>query len=166
MATSASAHLRMLLDVEGIPASPLEGVLRKALENATGGRRWTQGTGSGEIDRIYIRERSALGAAATDNYDLLGAGGLNDIHGQAIDADELKAIFLLPTDGSILFEAPAANYITLFSAATDATEVPSDGMLLSWGADGLDVTVNSKFDITEVSGAVTADYLLAFICAQ
>ena len=166
MATQAAAFLRMHLEAEGTPDTDLSGILRRVLENATGGRRWTNGTGSGQISTIYVREKSALGAGATDSYDLLAAGALTDIHGQTIDLDELKGFMLLPTSGSIRIDAPAANAIDIFDDPSDLLNVPGDGLMMSWGAAGLDVTTNSKFDITESSGGATADYTLVFFGAS
>ena len=163
MATSASAHVHMILEAEGVPASPVTGALKALGEVET---RWTQGTGSGNVDRIYMRERSALGAGATDSYNLLAAGSLEDIHGQAIDADELKALYLIPTSGSIRLEAPAATILPIFNDATDVLNVPSFGLMFNWGAAGLTIGTDGSFDVTETTGAATADYTLVFICAQ
>ena len=98
---------------------------------------------------------------------LLAAGSLEDIIGQAIDADEAKALVVLCTDGEIKVTGAAANGLGCFTAASEGNAL-SEGQFVAIGLGkaGLDVTVNSKFDITETSGTATAAYTLGLIVAQ
>lgn len=166
MASSSSALLRLRMVIEAIPDSATaDGALEKVIENATNGRRWSQGTASGQVDRVYYVEGS-LASGASDSYDLLAAGSLTDILGQAIDADELKGLIVIPVTGAIRVNATASNAIGLFDHASDLINVPGGGLAFDWGAAGLDVTTNSKFEITESTSAATATYKLAVIVAQ
>ncbi len=164
MATAAAALLQILAKANLTATSPHEGDVREDLENTTGGRRWTDGNASGQVNRVY-RKTGSLGAGATDSYNTLAAGALTDVYGQTIDLDELKGLVIVPLTGSIRLEAPAANFIGIFNDATDLLNVPAGGLAFDFGAAGLDVTVNSKFDITETTGAATATYELWFIGA-
>ncbi|MBC8425132.1 hypothetical protein H8E07_13495 [bacterium] len=129
--------------------------------------RWANGITSGSADRGYKRVRVGLGAAATDSYNTLAAGGLLDLDNQAIDLDEIKGFSLRCTDGAIKLVASAGTPLGLFLAAGDGIAMTAgDAFAFSWGAGGLDVTVNSLFEITETSGATTADYTLQFHGAQ
>jgi hypothetical protein len=152
MATTAGATLitRVLATMD--PSSPIEGTVRGDHENGTKGVSWTNGSGSGQIDQVY-RATHTIGAAATVNFDLLAAGALTDITGATIDLDELKFLKISVTSGQISFLAPAANFLDLFIATGDALDLSANhGVTLEWGAAGLDVTTNSKFDITDLAG--------------
>jgi len=163
----STANARLHIDARGdlTPASPHGNPIAHNLENATGGRGWRNGTGSGQIDRILLGSFT-LGAAATDNYNLLAAGSLTDVLGQAIDADELKGFVVKCTSGEITLEAPASNGLAFFKAASDGV-VLSNGHTLGvdFGAGGLDVTTDSKFDVTD-SGGAGSTYTLWAIVAQ
>ncbi len=166
MATSASAHLHIKLDAETLADSPHETLpARDLLENAVGGERWTNGQGSGQIDRVY-KVAGTLGAGATDNYNALAAGSLTDVYGQAIDLDELKGIVIRCLTGQITFEAPGASFLSCFKAAADGIVlVAGHSIGLSFGAGGIDVTANSTFDIDD-SGGAGSTYELEFIGAN
>lgn len=164
MASSLNVHLLMQMAADLVPTSPHAGAILEKIRNnanATDGTRWTQGTGSGQVNQLYVVSGS-LASGATNSYNTLAAGALTDIFGTTIDLDELKGLILIPLTGSIRIDAPAANFIGLFADATDLLNVPSGGLAFDWGAAGLDVTTNSKFDITETTSSATATYLLAF----
>lgn len=165
MASSLLAHCRMLLEVDTTSAAGVSGTfgesaLKRIIEIDT---RWTEGNGSGQVQREFFEER-ALTAAATQSYNLLAAGSLTDRFGQAIDADEIKALIIKPVSGSFVLNMPAANGFGLMTDPTDLINIPSGGICMSWGAAGLDVTTNGKFDITDTGAAGT--YQIAFIVAQ
>lgn len=160
MATTSTArlHLVALADVQKTGAT---GALQYKLENVVGGRGWRSGDASGKVDQVYFRDRDALGAGATDNYNLLAAGALTDPEGTAIDMDELAFLAIVVDSGSIRIDAPAANAIGIFTDATDLinlTSTTARAVYFDFGAAGMDVTTNASFDITETSGAATADY--------
>lgn len=165
MATSVAAHLRILGLADITASSPYTLPVQAKLENATGGERWTNGIASGNVDRVY-QVAGTLGAGGTDNYDLLAAGSLTDVFGQAIDADELKGIVVKCVTGEITLEAPVANGLGFFKAASDGVVLSAGQTIgVSFGAGGLDVTTNSKFDIDD-SGGAGSTYSLWLIVAQ
>jgi len=128
-------------------------------------RRWTQGIASGNVDRRYLVD-GTLAGSATDSYNLLAAGSLTDDYGQAIDADELKGLVLKCVTGQITFLAPGANQLGCFNAAADGIILAAgQTMALDFGAGGLDVTVNSLFDVDD-SGGAGSTYELWLIVAQ
>ena len=165
MASTASAELtiRFLTTMTPDTTTGITGDQHGDVEQTD---RWTQGTGSSQVDRAYKRVRT-IGIGATDSYNLLAAGSLEDIIGQAIDADEAKALVVLCTDGEIKVTGAAANGLGCFTAASEGNAL-SEGQFVAIGLGkaGLDVTVNSKFDITETSGTATAAYTLGLIVAQ
>ncbi|MCP4733037.1 MAG: hypothetical protein GY873_02485 [Bosea sp.] len=166
MATSASALLQILAQGEVVPTSPFTGgpAMHK-LENTTGGSRWAQGTASGQIDRVYMVSGDMI-ADATDSYDVKAAGSLTDVYGQAIDLDELKGLVLKCLTGTIVFLSPGANNLGCFLAAADGIQLTAGQTLaIDFGAAGLDVTTDSKFDIDEPTSAV-ATYTLLLWGAQ
>jgi len=168
MATVA-ARLLILAEGETIPAPADDpgagGAVTQDLTNQTGGRRWTDGTASGQVDRVYKRVRT-MTSGETQSYDLAAAGSLTDALGRAIDADELKGLVLKCTSGSIALEAPASAFLPIFSDATDLILLGSGQTLaMDFGAAGLDVTSGSKFDIIE-KAASTAGYELELFIAQ
>ena len=105
-----------------------------------------------------------------DSYDLLAAGSLLSPLGEAIDLDELKGLALRVTSGSIKFQKPGSNGLALFTSNNHGLLLSATAglraIVLDLGPDGLDVTVNSKFDIVEATGAATATYELALIGAE
>lgn len=139
------------------------------VEASTGGRRWSNGAGSGQIGAAY-RTMATIGSGATDSYDLLAAGGLIGPLGEPIDLDELKGLALRVTSGEVKFIRHSSNGIALFTSNNEGLQLKSAGglraVVLDFGPDGLDVTTDSKFEIVETSGAASATYELAFIGAK
>ena len=139
------------------------------VEASTGGRRWSNGAGSGQIGAAYRRLRT-VASGATDSYDLLAAGSLVSPLGESIDLDELKGLALRVTSGSVKFQKPGSNGLGLFTTNNHGLLLSATAglraIVLDLGPDGLDVTVNSKFDIVEATGAATATYELALIGAE
>jgi hypothetical protein len=161
---SARLHIEARADLT--PAAPYAQSVGHTLENETGGAGWRNGTGSGQVDRVYMVSGS-LSSGATDAYNLLAAGALTDVLGQAIDADELKGIVLKCDTGSIEMTAAASNGIGLFKAASDGINIPT-GATVAWslGAGGLDVTTDASFNVTEATSGAAATYTLWLIVAQ
>jgi len=168
MATVA-ARLLILAEGEANPTPTDDpgagGSVSLDLNNSPGGTRWTDGQASGEVDRVYRRVRT-MTSGETQSYDLLAAGGLTDVLGRTIDADELKGLVLKCTSGSIALEAPASAFLPIFSDASDLILLAAGQTLaMDFGAAGLDVTSGSKFDIIE-KAASTAAYELWLCVAQ
>lgn len=164
--STLSARLVVKASADLQPDAPYSLAIGHVLENATGGRGWKQGTGSGQVDRVY-QVNGSLSSAATDSYNLLAAGSLTDVLGQAIDADELKALVLKCETGDIALGAPASNFLGIFNAANDAILLTAgQSVAFDLGATGIDVTTNASFDVAETSGAAAATYSLWLIVAQ
>ena len=165
MASISEAALSVALRTKATPDTAT-GITGDQHGDAEQTDRYTQGTGSGQIDRCYKRVRT-IGIGATDSYNLLAAGSLEDIIGQAIDADELKGFVLRCTSGEIELVASAGTPIGLFLAAGDGVPLTA-GQWVAWGlgAAGLNVATNSLFEITETSGAAAAAYELGLVVAQ
>jgi|DEB0MinimDraft_10_1074344.scaffolds.fasta_scaffold01141_9 hypothetical protein len=160
---AARLHINAAADLT--PATPHSKPIGHNLENATGGQGWRNGTASGQVDRV-LRENYTLGASATDSFNLLAAGSLTDMIGQAIDADELKGLVIKCTSGEVTLEAPASNGLGFFKAAQDGIVLASGQTLaLDLGAAGLDVTTNASFDVTD-SGGAGSNYELWLVLAQ
>lgn len=158
-----SARMIILLRGESSPASPRDGVIGTTLENGSGGARWTNGQASGMVDKIY-RTEGTLAAAGIDSYNVLAAGSLNDIVGGVIDLDEMKAFELVCVTGSIKLVAPAANFLSLFVAATDGVNLTAGQTIaLDFGAAGISLGANGKFDITDTFGGAGSTYSLMFV---
>lgn len=164
--TSALLLIRALATIKAAdPANPDPVSLE--LENVSGGRRWSDGTGTDQVDRIY-KVDGVVGAGATVSYDLLAAGALKDIFGQAIDADELKALVIRCETGEIEFRGPAANGISLFTAASEGIKLaPTHVAAFDLGSDGIEVQVStlSKFDVFDLDGGGST-YTLWLVVAQ
>jgi hypothetical protein len=166
MATTSSASLDLALRLLLAPDTDADGREGPIKADTVQSDRWVQGTASGQVDRPYKRVRS-IGAGSTDSYNTLAAGALRDIDGQIIDLDEMKALVLRCLTGSIRLVASAGTPIDLFAAAGDGLNISAGhAIAVSFGAEGLDVTVNSLFEITETTGAATASYELSFVGAQ
>ncbi len=166
MATTLSVSLGISALADYTATTPHEGAVTEKLLNNTGGRQWTNGIASGQADRVY-RKTGTLAAAATDSFNTLAAGALLDVYGQGIDLDELKGLVIKCTSGSIKLDAPAANFIGIFADASDLIKVPLDcTMAFDFGASGLDVTTNSKFDVVDLAGGAGSTYELMFWGAQ
>lgn len=163
MATTLAASLgiKHLVTLTPDPAAEPGGKNPISLDN-TQEDRWRDGAGSGLANRVYKRIRS-VASGATDSYNTLAAGSLVDILNQAIDLDEMCGISLRCTSGSIRLIATAGTPIDMFQAAGDAINLDSGDMFaMSFGAAGLDVTVNSLFEILETTGTGASEYVLEF----
>lgn len=160
---SARLQIAALADLE--PAAPYSQTIGHTLENAPGGRGWRQGNGSGEVDRVYL-ETNTLSSGGSKVYDLSAAGGLTDVLGQAIDADELKGLVIRCTDGQIAVDGGGGNHIDFFEQNTHGVVLSSGHTMgVDFGAGGLDVTTHDLFRVEEKAGA-SATYTLWLIVAQ
>lgn len=163
MAAIASARLLISLIGKVAPASPVDGEVGASLENGSGGARWTNGQASGQIDHPY-RVEGTLAAAAVDSYNVITAGALRDINGGVINLKQLKGFALVCNTGSIKLVAPAANFLSLFGAATDWINLTAGQMIaLDLGVLGITVSTNGKFDIADTFGGAGSTYSLMFI---
>ena len=149
--TTANATVIIDIQAEMTPDSPLTGRIKGNASNGSRGRSWTNGVGSGQIGQVY-REQHTIGTGATVSFNTLSAGGLIDIAGDAVDLDELKWLYIEVVSGRVEFIAPAANFLDVFKATGAALDLaPGHKICLEWAAAGLDVTTNSKWDITDIT---------------
>jgi hypothetical protein len=158
----------MLIRAEQVPdTSSGLGALLAEVQNETGGHVFSEGSGSGQINRVYYRKRSGLGASSTDSYNFLAAGSLLDLLKQTVDLDKLKILAVKCTAGAIRLDAPAANAIGIFSDPSDVIRLMTGQMVVfDFGDGGLDVTTNASLDIVETSGGATADYTIIAVGAN
>ena len=68
---SARLHIEARGDLQA--DAPHSQTVGHTLENATGGRGWRNGTGSGEVDRIFL-ESNSFTSGQNKTYNLLAAG--------------------------------------------------------------------------------------------
>lgn len=166
MATNVNAMLQIRAVATVTATSPAAGDVVLECVNAAGGTRWTNGTGSGNVDRAFFVSDS-VAASATDSYNLLAAGSHEDIYNQAIDADELKGLMVKCLTGSIKVVAPAGTPIGMFLAAADGINLSAGHCFaIDFGATGLTVSTNSLFEITDTAGGSGSTYELWFVVAQ
>ena len=160
--TTAAARLTIDVAADMTPDAPLTGPIRGNLNNGSKGQVWTDGNASGQVDQIY-RATHTIGAAATVNFDTLAAGALLDIAGDTVNLDELKYLLVKCVSGAIEVLAPGANFIGIFKAAADTFILAAgQSLAVDLGAAGLDVTTNSKFDITDTAGGAGSSVDVAF----
>lgn len=159
----ASARLVISLVGSTVPSTPRGGEITASLENGSAGARWTDGQSSGQIDRIY-RADGAVAAAATASYNVLTAGALTDLLGTLINLQKLKAFELYCISGAVRWVAPAANALALFGAATHSVALSAGQTLaIDFGAAGLSVGANGKFDVTDTAGGAGSTYSIMFV---
>jgi hypothetical protein len=160
---SARLQIAGLADLE--PVAPHSQTIGHTLENAPGGRGWRQGTGSGEVDRVYL-ETNTLSSGSSKVYDLSGVGGLQDVLGQDIDADELKGLVIQCTAGQVTFDGHATGSLDFFEDNNHGVVLSAgQTMGVDFGAGGLDVTTHSNCRVTE-TGSTSSTYNLWLIVAQ
>lgn len=163
--STLAARLEIAALADLSPDAPHSQTIGHTVENAPGGRGWRQGTGSGEVDRVYL-ETNTLTSGGSKVYDLSLAGGLTDVLGQTIDADELKGLALKCTAGEVTFDGWASGSIDFFEDNNHGVVLKAGHTLaVDFGADGLDVTTHSNFRIAE-TGATSSSYTLWLIVAQ
>jgi|TARA_Y100000034_G_scaffold119215_1_gene160755 hypothetical protein len=152
--TTASARLVVDLASAMEPDAPLSGPIRGNLNNANKGTAWTDGGGSGQIEQAF-EQNYTIGAAATQAFNTLAAGALTDLAGDTVDLDELKYLVIKVNTGTVELTAPGANFIGLFKAAADALVLPVGTYAFDLGAAGIDVTVNSLFNLVDTGAGST-----------
>lgn len=160
---SARLHILALADLE--PSTPHTQTIGHTVDNAPGGRGWRQGTGSGQVDRVYL-EANTLSSGASKVYNLTAAGGLTDVLGQAIDADELKGLVIRCAVGQVTVDGSASQTLPFFEDNNHGVVLSAGHtMAVDFGAAGLDVTTAANLRVTETA-ATSSSYTLWFIVAQ
>ncbi len=128
--------------------------------------RWKQGQGLAQNDREYQRKRT-LAPSGVDAYNTLGAGGLNDRLNQGLDLDEIKTFSIKCTGGEIDVIGGTGTPLPIFTTAASGIHLEAGHMAaFSLGPAGLNVEVNSLFDIVESSGSNPASYVLTITGAN
>lgn len=163
MPSSLSVSMQIAVLGTLTPVLPQTGGINANMQTTT---RWTNGTGSGQADRQYHKERT-LAASATHNYDTLAAGALKDVLDQAIDLDELKGVKIKCTAGAIKVVGGAGAPAGFLTAAAEGFKLAAGHEVgFNFGATGLSVATNSKFDITDTAGGSGSTYEITFFGAQ
>ena len=161
--STSSAQLIISLQGAQAPAAPVNGGLDRSVNNGSGGARWTNGPASGQINRVYQTD-GTLAAAATDSYNVITAGALKDLLGATLNLVQLKGLVLTCLTGSIKLMAPAANFLSVFEAASHGVNLTAGQTIgFDLGALGITVSTNGKFDITDTFGGAGSTYSLELI---
>lgn len=172
MATNLAVRVIVSILCDFLPTAPAEGPPpRLSLNNGTDGARLVNGTGSGQANQPYMRDRGGVDAdllaGATDSYNVLAAGALVDMYGTAIDLDEVKALMVVCDLGAIKVVGGAANPLGCFTGAGEGFKLASgQSCLLDLGATGLTVGASGTFEITETTTANPAQYRLILVGAS
>jgi len=163
MSTSLATLVQIRALAELSPASPLTGAVKGEILSE---QRTTNGQGSGQADRAYFASRS-LSASATHTYNVLAAGSLTDLLGQAIDLDEIKGLCVECLTGAIKVVGGASNALGAFTGSGDGLLLTAgQSMGVEFGAAGLAVGSNGTFEVTETSGSAGATYKILFLGAN
>lgn len=161
MATNAALSFELLATVD--PPAPATGPITERLALT---RRWTNGQGSGMVDRTY-HATGTLTASGTVTLNLLAAGALKDRFNNTVDLDELKAIAVTCTSGAIKVIRAASNGVAMFTAAGEGAPLATDhGFAFTFGAAGLSLGSNASITITETSGTAGATYEIILTGAE
>jgi len=162
VATSLASLVSIRSLAELTPDSPQTGAVKGEISIDT---RTANGIGSGQADRAYFAERS-LSSGATHTYNVLAAGSLTDMLGQAIDLDEVKAITVQCLTGAIKVEGGSANVLAAFTGANEGINLAAgQSFAMDLGPAGVSVGSNGTFVVTETA-ASTASYRILIVGAQ
>jgi hypothetical protein len=162
MATSLASLISIRALAELSPGAPQTGAVKGEIAVDT---RTSDGQGSGQADRAYFAERS-LSSGATHTYNVLAAGSLTDLLGQAIDLDEVKTIAVQCLTGAIKVEGGGSNVLGCFTGANEGVNLSAGQVFaLSLGAAGVSVGSNGTFVVTETASS-TASYRILIVGAQ
>jgi hypothetical protein len=161
-----STSLASLVQIRGLaelsPASPLTGAVKGEIVAEL---RTTNGQGSGQADRAYFASRS-LTSGQTHTYNVLAAGSLTDMLGQAVDLDEVKGIVVECLTGAIKVVGGASNGLAAFTGAGDGIALSAGQTIgLEFAAAGVTVGSNGTFEVTETASS-TATYKILIIGAN
>lgn len=163
--STLAARLQITAHADLAPDAPHSQTIGHTVENAPGGRGWREGTGRGEVDRVYL-EANTLGSGASKVYDLKAAGALTDVLGQTIDADELKGLAIKCATGQITVDGSASGTIPFFETNNHGVILSAGHTLaVDFGSVGLDVTAASNLRVTETA-ATSSSYTIWLIVAQ
>lgn len=123
--------------------------------------RFTSGTGSGMVDRLFSDSRT-LAASATEDLDL--AGVLTDAMGATLTFAKIKFVLVkaaAANTNDVVISRPASNGVPLFTAAGDSIAVQPGGAFL-WVAPGTGVTVTAAtgdlLTLTNSAGSTGVTY--------
>lgn len=161
MATAGALSISLLCTVD-VP-TPGTGTATEKLETVT---RWTDGTGSGQIGRVY-HATGSLTASGTATLNLLAAGALKDRFNTTVDLDELKGIMIKCLTGQFSVAAAAANGLTCFTGASEGVKLAAGHTLaVDFGAAGLAIGSTGSLTLTETSTSAGATYEIILTGAE
>jgi hypothetical protein len=166
---ATSLRTRLIMELSAILDAGITGVNAQAevgpgvLSNSIA---WTQGTGSGQADRIYYAERQ-LAASANETLDL--AGVLEDVYGNAITFAKVYAVFVknVNTAAAKLEIGPNSSngfgVDGFWGAAAHRNVVNiSDGVLVLYSPAGVAVTADLLYAENK-SGSNALTYRIAIL---
>ena len=129
------------------------------------------GTGAGQVDKIYVDKDKTLAHSTTQSYDL--SGSLTDLFGDSCVFAKVKGILLLnlsddrdvPTTPQLSVGGNTNALVNWISAASDFVVVDAGGWFGIFSPDGYDVTADTGdvLDIENLDGAEEATYTLVII---
>ena len=152
----ANAHLRLLFEAADTSPDPYDGSIPATIDVD---RRWKDGDGSGEINRVYKVAVSLAGGPTTLALDF-GDGSLEDVFGVAISGDELKALMVQCVTGEITVMAGAATGLDCFTGAQEGVVLSAgQTFVLDLGASGLDISTNAHLELLD-GGAAATGYIM------
>jgi hypothetical protein len=130
----------------------------------------TDGTGSGQADRMFSDTRT-LAASATEDLDL--SGTLTNAFGVTVTFARIKAIYVTADSGNtnnVNVTRPASNGVPIFLAAGDGIPVRPSGVFV-WActdATGVAVTAGTGdlLTFTNSSGSTSVTYSVVIIGAS
>jgi hypothetical protein len=169
---ATSLRTRLIMELSAILDAGITGVNAQAEVGPgvlSGSIAWTQGTGSGQADRIYYAERQ-LAASANETLDL--AGVLEDVYGNAITFAKVYAIVVknVNTAAAKLEIGPNSSngfgVDGFWGAAAHRNVVNiSDGVLVLYSPAGVAVTAGTAdlLFIENKSGANALTYRIAIL---
>lgn len=144
---------------ESVSSEAQRGGIRHFLRNVVG-INFTDGTGAGQVDRVWSDERPLV---ASDDEDLDFSGGINSvINGTALIMAKLKVLIIVNTGTvDIRLVRPAANGIAIFTNASDGEVIAANGgFVVKYYPAGITVTAGTAdlINILNLSGATAAAY--------
>lgn len=162
MAVGAALTLELLATVDTLAPSTPTAVPHKA----DGSQRWTNGTGSGKVDRVY-HATGALVASASVTFNLLAAGALKDPNNVTVDLDELKGLVVKCLTGTFEVVAASANGLACFTGASEGIVLTAGQSFgINLGATGLVIGSNASLTLTELSTTLGATYEIELVGAE
>lgn len=167
MAGLKSTFVKVDINASGNPTTPIAGGAAATVSKLIA---LANGTGTGQVNRAYIANRT-LSAAGTEDLDVNGTA-LVDVNGDAVALDNVKLIWVENTSpngtGSINLMNAAANGVGngatgFVTAAGDKWNIPAGGCGLWYSPTGFAVTAATADLITVAAPGTAATYTIVIL---